>query len=34
VSFEQPAACERSAVDIPEASVDFLKAEGFAQAGV
>jgi hypothetical protein len=34
VSCEAPAACEGSEVDIPDAIVDCLKADIFANAGV
>jgi hypothetical protein len=34
VSFEQPAACERSKGDMPDAIVDVLEADIFACAGV
>ena len=34
VSFEQPAACEQAAVDIPDAIVDIFAADIFASAGV
>jgi hypothetical protein len=33
VSFEQPAACERAEIDMPDATADVLKADIFATAG-